>query len=371
MALIQGRSRIIRGVSAGNNNCWYRKTALFLLLVAIYLYNWHQAIFDASALQPSSSSSLTSSETKIKDLTCSDPSISFLEIAAVPANPPRILCLILSHSGNHQRRVKPILETWGRRCDKLIVASNQTDASVGAVSINSQDGYWGIWDKLVQSLRHVQQAPEYRQNYDWILKVDDDSYVIMENLKSFLATALSKQELTSESLIFGRTMPWPKLKDLAQFPGWFQSKGNKAFGKRFFEKFQPSDTLVYAHGGPGYVMNWKYVDLLVQVYEENENVVKGRLSEDLANAATMMYHNVVPKSTFDVTTQRERSHPEPPMTMYDNPEWLPWMQKGAEHFGDGPHCCSPTSISYHHVKPHLMRMMEYQLYECPRSVHKV
>lgn len=46
----------------------------------------------------------------------------------------KVLCLVYTHSGAHNR-VRAIAETYGPRCDGFMAASNQTDASIGAVNL--------------------------------------------------------------------------------------------------------------------------------------------------------------------------------------------------------------------------------------------
>jgi hypothetical protein len=313
---------------------------------------------------------------KIISRLCGDPSISYLQVVPPPPsspqnNKPKILCIVLTQSSNHATRLQTIQETWGPKCTDLIAASDADDPNVKAHKIDAMQGYWGIWDKLMQTLGIVMNNrtllldhPHHPDDYDWILKADDDTYIIMENLQDFL---LHQPFPSTDPLIFGRTMPWPQIDKLAnEFPGWFRSKPNKAFGERFLKRFPLNHTLVYAHGGPGYIMNWKYAQLLTKAYFQSKNVVKGKISEDMANAVTMLYRNITPKSTIDTTNGKERSHPESPQTMYDSPNWLPWVQSNIQNLGKGPNCCSPTSFGFHHVTEHTMRIMDYQLYTCPK-----
>jgi glycoprotein-N-acetylgalactosamine 3-beta-galactosyltransferase len=314
---------------------------------------------------------------------CQDPAVSFLQIAkAVPITEkkkrPRILCLVLTQSKNHATRMRALADTWGRKCDTLIAASDKTDPALHTYRIESMTGYWGIWDKLMQTLKQIVEGgggdttsipPSVLvKDYDWILKADDDTYVIMENLQAFLANVTNPKD---EPRIYGRTMAWPRLKRFQDMQGWFDKESppaNKQFGQRFYSKLGESQTLRFSHGGPGYVMNRKYAETLVQAYfNASGNAVKGEIAEDIANAATMLYHGIQPESTFDLDTGRERMHPESPQTMYANPIWLDRMHHGMRGSvkGEGEQCCSPTSISYHYVPDFQMRLLDYQLYHCP------
>ena len=122
-------------------------------------------------------------------------------------------------------------------------------------------------------------------------------------------------------------------------------------------------------------MNRKYAQTLVQAYfnetrDGSYNAIKGEVAEDIANAATMLYHGIRPESTADMDAGgRERMHPESPQTMYANPIWLERMHHGMKLSvrGDGEQCCSPRSISFHYVADFQMRLLNYQLYQCPRN----
>ena len=311
---------------------------------------------------------------------CQDPAVSYLQVVGESQEQlqqnhglktsPKILCVVLTQTKNHDTRLQALIDTWGRKCDKLIAASDSTDPKLSAVKIESMEGFWGIWDKLLQTLKMVLQNEEIRkEDYDWILKADDDTYVIMENLKSFAAN-ISKDVDMDEPLIYGRTIPWP-LTLFKEMKNWFSADLNKEFGQRFYAKIPEAETLRFSHGGPGYFMNWKYVESLVNAYFHTPDAVHGEVAEDIANAMTMRYHDVRQRGTVDVETGRERMHPESPQTMYTNPLWLGKMHHGIkESLGDGIECCSPTSISFHYVSDVQMRILDYQLYQCPVAVKR-
>lgn len=341
---------------------WHTLSFLFLKHMTTQNYSFDSSFTNARDQHcPKISSQQSSHRTLPQELSflCRDPAVSFLRIEErLPEPLPKILCVVLTQGSRHSTRLDAILETWGRKCHRFIAASDEQDHARLAYRIDAQQGYWGIWDKLMQSLRIILKD---NIEFDWILKADDDTYVIMENLLSFLSNITNDE---TQPLIYGRTMPWPRLSELKDFIGWFETPNDQAFRDRFFVKFpDKNQRLVYAHGGPGYFMNRKYVQILVDAYFHSADAVNGRASEDLANAFTMLYRNIVPHSTID-SQGKERSHPESPRTMYLNPKWLPWVQEAIQNRADGPDCCSPTSISYHHVNHLEMKLLDYQLYKC-------
>ncbi|EPB65851.1 hypothetical protein ANCCEY_15076, partial [Ancylostoma ceylanicum] len=85
-----------------------------------------------------------------------------------------------------------ILETWAKRCDDFIFF---TDSPMSAEiphiywkELHSRDH---SWEKIRRIFNHV--IDDMEDEYDWYLRADDDAYVIVENLRHFLANYSSKE----------------------------------------------------------------------------------------------------------------------------------------------------------------------------------
>ena len=76
-------------------------------------------------------------------------------------------------------------DTWGRRCDRILFVSNEEDPDLPAISVEAKSDYHGLWAKTKAAFRHIHER--HLEEADWFLKADDDTFVVMENLRSFLA----------------------------------------------------------------------------------------------------------------------------------------------------------------------------------------
>ena len=53
-----------------------------------------------------------------------------------------------------------------------------------SVKVNSSDQYVSIWGKVKQGFIHAYE--EHHNDVDWVLKADDDTFFVMENLRFLL-----------------------------------------------------------------------------------------------------------------------------------------------------------------------------------------
>ena len=86
--------------------------------------------------------------------------------------------------------------TWGHRCDKLLFASDSKDDKFPTINIKVPTGRAHLTAKTMKAFDYV-----YKHHYDdadWFMKVDDDTYVIVDNLRYFLSSRNS-----SEPVYFG------------------------------------------------------------------------------------------------------------------------------------------------------------------------
>ena len=76
--------------------------------------------------------------------------------------------------------------TWGRRCEKFLVLSSKEDPdfpAIGLPNITSGRGY--INHKAKTAWKYIYK--HHGRDYDFFMKVDPDTYVVVDNLLDFLA----------------------------------------------------------------------------------------------------------------------------------------------------------------------------------------
>ena len=89
-----------------------------------------------------------------------------------------------------------VKNTWGSHCDKLIFLSSEEDPDLGAVDLNIEEGRQNLWGKVKEGFRYCYD--HHFQEYDWFVKADDDTFMIIENLRDFL-----RSYETNEPVHFG------------------------------------------------------------------------------------------------------------------------------------------------------------------------
>ena len=91
--------------------------------------------------------------------------------------------------------------TWGRHCDKLIFMSSQEDKELGAVALNISEGRQKLWGKTKQGFKYVYE--NHWDDADWFMKADDDTFVVVENLRNLL-----KDYDTNDPISFGHNFKY-------------------------------------------------------------------------------------------------------------------------------------------------------------------
>lgn len=112
----------------------------------------------------------------------------------------KVLCWVMICPKYHKTRGIHIKNTWGRKCNKLLFMSSEHDSEIGSIALpNMKEKKNHLWSKTKKSFELINK--EYLKEYDWILKADDDTYMVMENVRELLS-----QYNPETSLYFGHRM---------------------------------------------------------------------------------------------------------------------------------------------------------------------
>ncbi|KAK6740586.1 hypothetical protein RB195_008812 [Necator americanus] len=238
----------------------------------------------------------------------------------------RIFCWILTGKQNHEKRAQHIKATWVKRCNKYLFMSSQEDDSLPAHNLNVSEGREFLWLKTREAFKYIYD--HYLHDYDWFLKADDDTYVIVENLR-YLLLPFSPDE----PLHFGHKFNLDKARKTG-----------------------------YHSGGAGYVLSREALRRFGRAFNKEKTCgTKGKTVEDLEMGKCL---ETIGVRIGDSRDQEgfNRFNPLNPdsMTSGAYPKWI--HTKSYYTISPSRWCCSPYTVSFHYLRPALLYMMEYLVY---------
>ncbi len=153
----------------------------------------------------------------------------------------KIFCAVYTHPQKNNE-TEAIRETWGKRCDGFMAASTETIHNFATVNLPHQgpfEGqYKGIWQRVRSIVAYFHS--NFIDDYDYLYLCGDDTYVILENLKAFLASPKVVEHATTYFYTGARTVP-----------NWGV---NNEHDPSFF----------FMGGGAGYILNQNLVRAIVE-----------------------------------------------------------------------------------------------------------
>ena len=240
---------------------------------------------------------------------------------------PRILCWIMTSPTNLHVKGKAVKETWGKRCDILLFMSSEADPDFPAIGLNVRgEGRDKLWDKTRAAFKYVHQ--HHLHDADWFVKADDDTYMIIENLRYLLSNLDASRPYFLGRYFVGE--------------GGYNSGGSGyVFSRETLRKF------IIAVGS-------KYAVRCPKAYYASEDVAVGRCLKAM---------HIFPSNTRDLSDRetfmpfKVKEHLTPG---YPVGAWI--HEYSFLRYKDGPECCSDHAISFHYVSPAMMYHLEYMVY---------
>lgn len=102
------------------------------------------------------------------------------ELAKELSERVRVLCWVMTHPAGRSR-CESVKRTWGKRCNILLFMSSEEDPTLPAVKLEVEEGRLFLWGKTKQAFKYVYD--HYLDEADWFMKADDDTYVVLDNLR--------------------------------------------------------------------------------------------------------------------------------------------------------------------------------------------
>uniref|UniRef100_A0A914E532 N-acetylgalactosaminide beta-1,3-galactosyltransferase n=1 Tax=Acrobeloides nanus TaxID=290746 RepID=A0A914E532_9BILA len=229
--------------------------------------------------------------------------------------------------GINDTRAFLVNQTWVHHCNKHIFITASPKSGLPTVDLNLTEGRKELWPKTKASFKWIYDNEI--NNYDWFLKADADSFIILENLR-FMLLAYSRDD-----------------------PVYFGCK------------FRPYTKQGYMSGGSGYVLSRKFVEEALPDPKKCQKEGKG--PEDLEMGRCLENVGVMAGDSRD-STGKHRMLPFGPMTHFqagpNNASWIPgWFLKYLYYpYKQGEECCSDYSISFHYVYQGGMLMLYDLIY---------
>uniref|UniRef100_UPI00398E4696 glycoprotein-N-acetylgalactosamine 3-beta-galactosyltransferase 1-A-like isoform X2 n=1 Tax=Pristiophorus japonicus TaxID=55135 RepID=UPI00398E4696 len=109
----------------------------------------------------------------------------------------RILCWVMTNPKTLHTKAKHVNATWARHCNTVLYMSSVKDHALFAVELGTGEGRDQLYWKTIRAFQYVHK--HHLDEADWFMKADDDTYVIVDNLRWLLS-----KHLPGRPIYFGK-----------------------------------------------------------------------------------------------------------------------------------------------------------------------
>ncbi|KAK7008924.1 glycoprotein-N-acetylgalactosamine 3-beta-galactosyltransferase 1, partial [Biomphalaria glabrata] len=243
-------------------------------------------------------------------------------VAQQLAKQVRVLVWVMTSPKNLANKALAIKQTWGKRCNIILYISSVSDPEFPTISLNVPEGREHLTGKTMAAFRYIHE--HYLDEADWFMKADDDTYLIVENLRYFLSN-----KRTDDPIYFGH------LFKLNVRQGYYSGGGGYVISKEALRRFGTkavNSTLCREDGGDE--------DVEFGLCMQRLGVATSRSLDDMGRT---VFHPHTPSMHFLGTY----------------PEWHHKYTAGKAQKGYG---VSKYAVSFHYVPPDEMRVLDFYLY---------
>jgi glycoprotein-N-acetylgalactosamine 3-beta-galactosyltransferase len=247
----------------------------------------------------------------------------------------RVLCFVMATVDQESLTSAAIIkQTWAKHCDiSLFVSSDPLPGIPDTFLVDRIDNESGqnLYGKLINIWKRI--YAEYKDQADWFIKADDDTFMVIPNLKEYIWSQWSNDTTTPRYI-----------------------------GRRFKLGGDPLNN--FNSGGAGYGLNRAALDKFMEGHSKQQGhcrFMKG--PEDVYTAQCLKQQGIVPEDTRD-ELGRERFNAMKLEWLFDPKmhDQEGWYQRYSYNLEKFEGCCSSQLISFHWLTPQDLRMYYYLFY---------
>ncbi|XP_071102190.1 glycoprotein-N-acetylgalactosamine 3-beta-galactosyltransferase 1-B-like [Haliotis cracherodii] len=232
----------------------------------------------------------------------------------------RLLCWVLTQPCNFANKTRAVKDTWSKRCDITLFFSSVANTEIPTIKLDVPQGREHLADKSFAVLKYL--FKHYHDKADWFFKADDDTYVIVDNLRHFL--------------------------------GKQNTNGPFYYGEVFDRKKQG----VYNSGGAGYALGKEGLKRIA-LYSKDVDACHQADSEDVRVGVCLKTLGIDVGKATDSFGRPIFNWNKPISIIQGN--WPTWAM-GITYIQSGVDAVCPVAASFHYVGPCAMRIMDFFLY---------